>query len=99
MELKFKFDGIVKMNGNVFRNSSSYYCLGKILLMLPIRLQSHSAFSPEFPLMITDGFAQPPHQKHTAFPPTLPPEYFKPRTFDAALQVTLSLMLSYPLGQ
>ena len=66
--------------------------------MLPIRLQSHSAFSQEFPLMITDGFAQPPHQKHTAFPPTSPPEYFKPRTADAALQVTLSLMLSYPVG-
>ena len=66
--------------------------------MLPIRLQSQFAFPPKFPAMITDGSGQPPHQKHTAFPPTLPPEYFKRRTSDAALQVTLSLMLSYPLG-
>ena len=48
--------------------------------------------------MITDFGVQPPHQKHTAFPPTLPPEYSKRKKSDAALQVTLSLMLSYPLG-
>ena len=48
--------------------------------------------------MITEGVSQPPHQKHTALPPTVPPENFHLKKSDAALQVTLSLMLAYPLG-